>query len=164
MFLVRENLETRKKQIRKAYKANPIQGLYLAQRNLEWVIKRALLIMDRTSGKELYRKGLGKYESFGQFARIWEQQTNGSADNKISKSSLSLDKVIDQWESIKKIGLTLHPVARKSNGELMPAYTEDKLEAMINAAAEVHKYAMQIGVDVFKRLPVYRKNARRSRR
>lgn len=161
MFLVREDIETRKRQIMEAYHMNPVYGFLMAQANLTWILKRALLIMDRKSAGPTYKKGLDKYKSLAQLARIWEQQVNKVKSDNPAKTFRTLDKIIVNWDILHKTGFLVHPVARKATGKLMPAYSEERLEILLEAAGDVHNYAKSVGIDVFKRLPVYRSNSRR---
>lgn len=153
MFLVRDNLKTRKALIEKSYSSSEISGVYLAQVNFEWIVQRVILIMDRKWGKRLFGKNLNKYKTLNQFLRIWDQQISNLGNNAKSEPLLPLDKVITEWGQLKKISFSHHPIAKSSTGKLLPAYTEERLAVLLNASEDVHKYALTMGIDVFKRLP-----------
>ncbi len=157
MLLVRQNLKVRNSLIRNAYNLNVIRGVYLAQANFEWVIRRVLLIMDRKGEKSLYGKNLNKYKTLKQFLRIWDQQISKLSLKEKPESFLPLDKVISGWNQLQKISFNHLPHARSFTGKLFPAYTEERLEVLIQATEDVHEYALKIGIDVFTRLPRIKK-------
>lgn len=163
MFLVRDDLNKRKRKIKGIYSVNPVYGYLMAQANLIWVIKRAIMIMDRKSAGPIYKNGLDRYKSLAQYARIWEQQTKKTKSADSTAKFISLDKIIKKWDKLQKIGSQINPIARKATGEVMPDYSEERLEILLEAAGDVNKYAKSVGIDAFKRLPVYRSNSRRSR-
>ncbi len=157
MFLVRDDLNKRKRKIKGIYSVNPVYGYLMAQANLIWVIKRAIMIMDRKSAGPIYKNGLDRYKSLAQYARIWEQQIKKTKPIGLSTQFISFDRVIKNWDKLQKMGFLVHPVAKKTKGELMPQYSEERLEILLEAAGDVHKYAIKMGMDVFKRLPAYRR-------
>lgn len=158
MFFVRDGFNDRLKSIRIAYHGNVALGIYLAQTNFEWIIRRTLLILDHRSGANLYGKKLTRYDTLKQYSRTWDQLVVLYGEKHPDAKLISLEKVVSEWHNLQNKGfIAHHPVVRRSTGEITTTYSKDRLEMLLAAAENVHIYSLSIGVDVFKRLPRVRR-------
>lgn len=145
MFLAGDDIRRRNGRIKQFLRQEPGIAVLLAAANFEWTICRALLFMSETPNSQL-RERIMRVRGLDGYKRIWWEEVDHRR----------LPDIISDW-----LGLTeaFRLRNRLIHGQDRATYNmaASKVEAMLQAATDIHEFCGSMGRDLNKRMPIRRK-------
>jgi hypothetical protein len=147
MFWVRDTRDERRLRIEKLLiKDDAAIAVLLSAANLEWTMRRALLLLGN-SPRQTIRKNLLNCHGLKAYKKIW-------ADN-VSQGTPPLEKIVKNWGDL--IGARgkfqlRHELIHGSVGSCGVKFAKIHVDALMDAANDIDAYCQKRNLDIYSRL------------
>jgi hypothetical protein len=149
MFRVNDNPTSRDKRIRRWLDSDPPISVIIAAVNFEWTVSRTIFILSQKTNKNLRTKFREVY-GIKKYKELWNDEVSKARNLK------TLPEIIGDWNSILKAFEIRNIIVHGRDGCTRNMATPH-VEALLKAAKEICDYCCSLGGDIFKRLPIRKK-------
>lgn len=150
MFLVHENPDEREQRIRDFLVSDldAAIAVILSAVQFEWAVRRAIIALGSSPNKKL-RQQLSQCYGLDKYKDMWKSEV-------YPKHHARLTQVVENWQDLRDaFNLRDRLVHGLTNCDR--SYATRRVEAAIQAACFIRKFAQSKGVDLHKRLPIRRR-------
>lgn len=142
---VSHSLDTRANEIRSWLPKHPSIALVVAAVYFEWIVCRSVIGLSNRLNKEL-RADMVNYFGLDAYKKLW------AAELVHRPGSKSLSHVVRQWSSVRD-AFKARNVLVHGRDRYTPKMATPHVEALLGAVQDISSYALELGVDINKRLP-----------
>ena len=149
MFLVKDDIQSRERKLRRFIKSDASIGLIFAVINFEWILRRAIIALGSSSNAEV-RTTLGNTAGgMKGYREVWNKEV-------YPKTKQRIHEFVPEWPKLKKAihmrNLLVHGVESCSWDR-----AAENAITVLRASKSLIQFCNDNGVDVFQRLPARRR-------
>lgn len=152
MFLVSDTFADRQQRIRSFDNNDIFIGVLLATIDFEWTLRRAIIGLGYQSNSTIRSQFLAKCSGIERYKDAWNKQVK-------RRYGAALPSIISDWEFLRKQAFPFrHKLVHGVKTTTGVPYARDRRDCLLNASNAVVNFSSKKGVDLYKRLPVRRRD------
>ena len=153
MFRVTDSLENRQARIQRSIdEGEPAVAFILAAADLERTIRRAIIALASGPTKEVRETIEKKYKSIGAYENGWNALVRAAGKP-------GLRDAVSDWDAVKKVFQTRNEIIHGKRATLSRERAIEEIAVILNATAEVTRFAARYEVSLMARMKIRRKPA-----